>query len=227
MRLLALAFALLFGCGGTVIGTGGQGGSGGSGGWQPCAGQACGANCTPCDPEDPSCALPGTSFFCDASGTCGPAPVLCSGCATDADCVFGLEWCVDGACGPCDDSGKLCDILCEDGWSTYTRNGCSPCACAPTNDCTNDSECGQDAWCYAGEFCWDWCPPGEPGCCYGNICSYAGCPDPVPVGCLVAGCPPGGYCETGLDCKPSSCTCTDTGWSCTNDCAGGVCVIPL
>jgi len=57
-----------------------------------------------------------------------------SGCATDADCAFGAEWCVHGECVPCDDGAALCDILCADGWSTYERNGCSPCACAPINE---------------------------------------------------------------------------------------------
>lgn len=48
-----------------------------------CTGQACGAQCDPCDPADPSCtpsadAGPGNPpLFCDAKQQCQPAPITC------------------------------------------------------------------------------------------------------------------------------------------------------
>lgn len=231
MAALGLLTALL-GCGGNVyVGTGGSGtGGGGTGGWDACGGKACGDDCTPCDPNDPQCELPGTSMYCDANGTCQFQAPACPACVSDADCTFGGEWCVGGECVPCDNSGQLCDIICYEGWSTYSRNGCSPCECAPINDCVADSDCpsagGQAAKCYAGQFCWDWCPPDDPTCCFGNTCNTAGCDGGPPVGCLQVGCPLGAQCTTDL-CSSSSCFCDGAFWSCTDDCGGGTCITPL
>ena len=145
-------------------------------------------------------------------------------CATDADCQSGAEWCVEGACQPCDNSGLVCDLACSYGWVFYERNGCHPCECAPANQCTSDADCGSGRKCYAGAFCWDWCPPDDPSCCFGNICSGAGCSTPAPGGCVVRGCPQGGTCSTTSGCAPSSCSCDSGGWVCTEDCSGGVCL---
>lgn len=150
-----------------------------------------------------------------------------SGCETDSDCTVGDEWCVEGACVECDNSGLLCDIFCSPpGWTTYMRNGCSPCECAPPNQCTSDAECEGDSTCVAGEFCWDWCPEDDPSCCFGNTCVAPGCEGPPPVGCRQRGCAPGGTCEdfevTGI-CVPSGCGCSDGAWICTSDCNGGSC----
>src|SRR5690606_26662498 len=143
----------------------------------------------------------------------------------------GAEWCVEGRCVPCDNSGIACRIACPAGWSLYQRNGCTPCACAPDNECASDADCASvgptAARCYAGAFCWDWCPPGDPSCCFGNLCGAAGCPAPPPVGCMRRGCPEGQTCEATTGCAPSVCTCDgSTGWSCTDDCSGGTCVTP-
>jgi hypothetical protein len=145
-------------------------------------------------------------------------------CATDADCQEGAEWCVEGACQPCDNSGLMCDLACSNGWVFYERNGCHPCDCAPANECTRDADCGAGRKCYAGAFCWDWCPPDDPSCCFGNFCSAAGCPTPAPGGCVLRGCPPGSYCSTNTGCAPSSCGCDSGSWVCTEDCGGGVCL---
>lgn len=151
-------------------------------------------------------------------------------CATDADCARGSEWCEGGRCVACDNGGLVCLIACRDGWSLYERNGCHPCECAPRNDCTSDGECigiGGPQRCYAGAFCWDWCAPGDPTCCFGNVCAAAGCSDPAPVGCARRGCPPGESCDTTSGCASSACGCDATsGWSCTPDCGGGVCAVP-
>src|SRR2546428_5959643 len=124
-------------------------------------------------------------FEPDAATEGGPA------CTTDADCAFGAEWCVGGRCVPCDNSGLTCTIPCETGTTFYVRNGCHPCDCAPSNQCRSDADCGPGLACYAGAFCWDGCPPGDPTCCFGNICSGAGCSSPPPTGCKVRGCPSG------------------------------------
>lgn len=155
----------------------------------------------------------------DAYAACGAG-----GCATDADCEEGSEWCEGGSCVACDNSGLACRIACPAGWSTYTRNGCHPCACAPENDCTSDGECHTGDKCYAGAFCWDWCPPGDPSCCYGNLCSAPGCTPPPPTGCSERGCPIGERCDLESGCAPSGCFCGEAGWGCTADCGGGVCV---
>jgi hypothetical protein len=146
------------------------------------------------------------------------------GCSTDADCTMGKEWCVGGACVPCDNSGLACDIACQNNWNTYERNGCYPCECAPVNACDTDAQCGAGGKCYAGQFCWDWCPPGDPSCCYGNVCSPPGCPDPNPTGCFVTGCPQGKTCALGGACTSSSCACANGNWGCTKDCGGGSCM---
>src|SRR5262245_15133239 len=87
--LLACAGLLGEGCGSDVTGEGTAGGDGGAG-----AGATAGSGGT--------------------SGAAGGAA-----CATDSDCVSGKQWCVQGACVPCDNSAQVCDIACTDGWQTY------------------------------------------------------------------------------------------------------------
>ncbi len=166
----------------------------------------------------------------DPSGDLGDAPDGGGGsCSTDRDCAFGAEWCIGGSCVACDNSGVACDILCRAGWSTYSRHGCWPCDCAPVNACGEDGDCGPGQRCYAGAFCWDWCPPGDPSCCHGNLCSAAGCTPPPPAGCMTRGCPQGQTCEP-TGCSSSACSCSagagGAGWICTRDCGGGTCVSP-
>lgn len=224
----ALVGIWLFGCGGNVTVEDGGAGQGGGGGWQPCAGKRCGDDCTWCDPNDPSCELPGTITTCDQRGECIIGQATCvGGCRSDEDCTFGAEWCIAGECAPCDNSGQVCDINCEHGWRGYERHGCTPCACAPGNDCDSDAECAAGEHCYAGAFCWEGCAEGDPSCCQGNICSAAGCPEPPPVGCVVRGCPMGDVCDTFAGCASSGCSCGGGFWGCDDDCGGGVCLTPL
>jgi len=144
-------------------------------------------------------------------------------CTSDSMCTAGEEWCEGGVCVPCDNGGLACDIDCISDWSTYQRNGCFPCACAPPNECTADADCGEGGHCYAGAMCWDWCE-GDVSCCMGNVCSPAGCTEPPPVGCFVRGCPVGLECSMESGCASSGATCTDAGWASTPDCNGGVCL---
>ncbi len=51
-----------------------------------------------------------------------------SDCVEDAGCEYGQEWCEEGECVPCDNSGLTCDLYCEHGFAI--RNGCTPCECA-------------------------------------------------------------------------------------------------
>lgn len=148
-------------------------------------------------------------------------------CAIDSECASGVEWCVDGACVPCDNGGLLCDIFCAFGWTTYERNGCQPCECAPVNQCESDGDCHAGDKCAAGAFCW--CSGANASCCQGNVCVPAPCGEaPPPVGCIVRGCPAGETCNTTRGCASSGCGCeTTTGnWSCTPDCGGGICEAP-
>ncbi len=144
-------------------------------------------------------------------------------CQTDAQCTPGEQWCVQGQCVPCDNSGTVCDLACEKDWEFYRRNECLACACAPLNDCVSDEDCQADETCYAGRFCWDWCPEGDPSCCYGNICRASGCSWQPPMGCWRLGCPQGQQC-TDEECVASDCTCWESDWLCTDDCGGGSCV---
>ena len=147
-------------------------------------------------------------------------------CTSDADCATGTEWCEGGRCVACDNSGLLCDIACmPSGWSTYTRNGCNPCECAPPSECTEDSDCrvmGDAGTCVAGEFCW--CAARTPDCCMGNICAAPGCTPPPPEGCIRRGCARGVPCIVGDgSCASSGCDCDGSDWVCTEDCGGGRC----
>lgn len=181
------------------------------------------------DIDQPVCGCDGQTYGneCEAQaagintahpGECGMPP-----CTTDADCTQGKQWCEQGICVACDNSGLLCDLACPFQWDFIERNGCYPCACAPSNECTADAQCSGGQKCYAGQYCWSWCPPGDPSCCLGNICSPAGCTTPNPVGCKVRGCPHGESCqETG--CESSVCSCSNGSWGCLPDCGGGTCV---
>jgi hypothetical protein len=75
--------------------------------------------------------------------------------------------------------------------------------------------------CYPGLFCTDWCPPKDPTCCFGNVCSLPGC-GPNTAGCSVTGCPQGQECvEQG--CVSGFCDCDGFDWICGPDCIGGIC----
>ena len=148
-------------------------------------------------------------------------------CSTDSECATGREWCEHGTCVPCDNSGLACYLACQAGWTLYERNGCYPCDCAPEGDCVADADCpeaGQKCW--AGLFCWDWCPADDPSCCFGNLCAPTACGAAPPVGCLSRGCPAGQRCDTATGCASSACTCDEASatYACTPDCGGGTCV---
>ena len=50
-----------------------------SGDYDPCAGKACGEQCTLCAPNDTGCVEPEAAVlkYCNAAGECRPEPAVC------------------------------------------------------------------------------------------------------------------------------------------------------
>jgi hypothetical protein len=144
-----------------------------------------------------------------AGGLCMPAGAACE---RDADCAFGSQWCVDGACVDCDNSGTACFLACTEGEELEERNGCHPCNCVPVNECQSDADCSEGV-CQPGQQCLMMCPLGDPSCCYGNQC--------VPGS--------GGACSSDSDCEPGKewceggrcVTCDNSGLQCKLGCEEG------
>jgi hypothetical protein len=125
----------------------------------------------PCVPS--SCFCDEESGYWGCTDDCGGGvcvPPEGDSCTKDSDCTAGAQWCEDAECVDCDNSGVLCRIACPEGESLYTRNSCTPCDCAPINECVTDDECEGWQECEPGRECLDWCPPDDPSCCYGNWC---------------------------------------------------------
>jgi hypothetical protein len=159
------------GTGGATIGAGGSAGTDGGSSYKPCAGKACGATCTICDPKDPTCIETAMVKYCGATGTCGaPYPV----CATvDA----GYKPCAGKVCG---DTCTLCapgDLTCGEtmivkycsmaGECTPIQSACpAAVACSPSNPCLVPAICML-------------CPPDTTNCatmeCVKNQCTWQ-CP---------------------------------------------------
>lgn len=179
------------------------------------------------DSATPTDSGSGSDGGSDAGVPATDAGTISLSCRTDADCTFGAEWCVHGACVACETADvAACPARCARGSTRMVRNGCTPCTCVVANACTTNSDCALGTTCYAGALCWDWCPPGDPTCCYGNICEGLGCTTPPPTGCKKRGCPENAICLTG-GCTSSLCDCVGSGWSCVDDCAGGICAEEL
>jgi hypothetical protein len=51
---------------------------GGKAPYLPCAGKACGDDCSACDPTDPNCVETGVEKACDKNGACLASPAQCS-----------------------------------------------------------------------------------------------------------------------------------------------------
>jgi hypothetical protein len=157
-----------------------------------------------------------TAADAGADGDAGPLPDADGPCERDTDCAAGLQWCEDGVCVDCDNSGLFCDLACESGYEPYERNGCHPCDCAPVNECVADADCpgigGGTAQCYAGHQCWYGCED-DPSCCRGNWCDAPGCTEPTEwrTGCCLWGCPGEGFC-TFADCAACDPSCEGGEW---------------
>ena len=98
----------------------------------------------------------------DDPSICDPAPQACE---SDSDCAPGAEWCEDGECVACDNSGMFCKMYCQ--YGMVERNGCHPCQCAERDDRCIDKDCG--------EICeMMMCIPEYPGPCPQGYCTDQG-----------------------------------------------------
>ena len=126
-----------------------------------------------------------------------------TGCTTDADCRYGAEWCEDGACVACDNSGVFCDLYCKNGMIDR-RNGCQPCICRRDYvPCLSDEACGDGQICDRSE-CLSCCP-GSTGACILACCGK--CVDKL-----------GGFCGWS-----SNASCASDADCMTGGCSGQVC----
>lgn len=117
---------------------------------------------------------------CPDAGPDEPCILLCCGrctagsggepaCQGHEDCVFGAEWCLDGTCVPCDNTGLTCGIRCP---LVEPINGCQPCQCdVPYVPCQSDADC-QGGRCDRSE-CRSCCPDAPPGSACIAVCCGA------------------------------------------------------
>lgn len=196
-------------------------GSGGSGGampvfWGDCLDALRGHDGDGCDP---------TAFPCQFQQGCTLRYAACQGdpavgfalivgtdtsqcsmaCTTDGDCVAG-NWCIAGTCQPCTK-----EEMCQPNWEVVDRNGCV--MCAPRNQCKDNSGCGMDETCMAGQTCLPGCRQNDPSCCYGNLCVNRACPPPDRLDCSIVGCALEARC---IASTPAKCFCgaPDYVWQC-------------
>ncbi|MEC9071635.1 MAG: hypothetical protein VX938_04610 [Myxococcota bacterium] len=181
----------------------------------------------PCEGDNPAgCAQTGCpdGTVCKVGDACIPSACFCDdgGWTCTEDCGGGA--CVGGEEPPVDPS--QCDtpnpascsgVPCPVGLICDEAAGCAPSDCQCTElgiwNCTKD--------CVPGI-----CVPKDQG---PTPVDPAGCKQPSPVSCIVAGCLDGFVCdEDAPGCSPSSCTC-EAGpdgpmWACTKDCLLGQCI---
>ena len=158
--------------------------------YDACEGLVCGDACNPCDPDDPSCVVPGIDHFCDDDGQCIAGMVECD----DEDLCDGLD-CGDSCCPPgltkeeCED--YICDMDGECILPSATSIGDEE-ICKPGDDPCDGLQCG--------ESCQPICPPDDPNCNMlpaEHYCDVNGeCQTSVPI------CPAPGSCD-GVDCGGS------------------------
>lgn len=139
--------------------------------YQPCfddaacdAGEVCDlGECLSCCPDAP----PGSDCIGACCGQCVEQPTKT--CVSDTDCTAGAEWCIDGLCLPCDNSGLYCDLYCANGM-VAPRNECQPCICLPDYvPCLDDAQCGPEGVCNTA-VCLSCCPGAPPGTACIDVC---------------------------------------------------------
>jgi hypothetical protein len=158
-----------------------------------------------------------------------PAGCVVNECPPDLVCDT-MQGCAPSECY-CDQGSWVCTDDCSGG------------VCVPAGVCAGPNPAGcLSQGCPAGEVCDEklGCASSECYCdpetaswictndCGGGICvpDPTGCSEPYPGGCFETGCPFEEVCTpTSGVCVPSSCVCDPDsgGWSCTDDCGGGVC----
>ena len=184
-----------------------------------------GLECAPADCVPSSCECDPTTGAWGCTRDCLTGASTCqqpigAGCASDAECTPGQQWCEDGQCEACDNSGQLCRISCPEGWGLHTRNECSPCECAPINECASDVDCRMGQECIPGDICLNYCGIDDPSCCYGNACQ-----DPVAGSST---CDSDAECTSGQEwCTDGVCEpCDNTGAICDLACVNGFTFAP-
>jgi hypothetical protein len=220
-------------------GNGGINGTGGGAGYEPCAGKACGSECSACPPNDPTCAETAVLKYCAADGSCGQAYPVCdpTSCTSDSECASDL-----GPCQQCPDGTLACPYAkCEAGQCVGGFDSCggqtcdsnddcpaigAPCqqcpdgtvAC-PFSECVNGQcgggfdGCGGFDPC-AGKACGDacsQCPPDDPDCVETSVLKY--CDSSGQCGAAYPLCE--NTCKTDADCGPVDLIC--------KPCADGTC----
>ena len=150
-------------------------------------------------PRDAAARVDATATPRDAGGVLDAAAVLDASAPTpDA---------ADGRCLSPNPQGCMRDVDCGHGF-TCDRTVCAPSQC----ECTDENQWGCTRDCSGGR-----CVAS------GALCNGVA----APSGCTQYGCPAGQRCvrqEGG--CSPSRCSCSEGGWMCTRDCAGGGTCMP-
>lgn len=200
------------GSGGTAAAAGG-GGTGGAT-WDPCGGKPCGAECSVCPPNDPSCAETAVLKFCDSSGSCGSAYPVCQPqqCQDSGDCPD-----VGAPCEPCPDGSFACPgVDCIGGQCVFSGSSCQGQQCKDAGDCPAVGAPCQ--LCNDGSYACPWtdcvngvCVGGFPGCPGFEPCDGKACGDPCTQ------CPPNDpgcaetsvlkFCDQNGSCQPNFPTC--------------------
>ncbi len=145
--------------------------------YEPCAGKACGAECTSCAPGDADCAEPAIAHYCAADGTCSPSAPKCEGserpyspcegkscgdactlCAPDdPDCAETADLKACDAMGECRSGAPACDAECKPGATKIQdcntcdcvegRWVCTDIACNGGRACRTQDDCADDQYC--------------------------------------------------------------------------------
>lgn len=187
-----------------VLNVPGAGGTSGVGGVGAAAGGALGVGGT-----SAGGAIGGTGGTTGTGGIAagGSSADMPGACTLDTHCPPG-SWCLNDSCLPCEPAPA-----CPSGWQTLPRNGCD--WCVPENDCTSDEHCGDGYACYPGQTCLPGCEPGDPACCYGNLCDAVGCGTTEGVDCLLVGCPEDRACVGGDEAPACLCDADLGTWLCS------------
>lgn len=160
-----------------------------------------------------------------------PAGCVVNACPPDQVCDTSVG-CTPSSCA-CSNGEWACVDDCGGGTCVPVGSGCegpNPAGCVSTG-CAAGEVCDTELGCTPSGCSCDQAS-GSWGCsadCGGGICvpDPQGCMDPYPGGCFETGCPLNEVClMTSGVCVPSICECVSGGWSCTDDCGGGVCGTP-
>lgn len=146
--------------------------------WVPCKDKACGAECFPCDPADPDCALPGVQMVCNKGGECvseDPSALDCG--STDPNvCTPGGVFEAPDGCNTCTcpASGKKDEAACTEmaciGWEPCKDKACGD-VCSPCDPADPDCPIADiETLCDDGGACVE----GPVACKSGPLCGADG-----------------------------------------------------